>query len=190
MTLPVVAWMVGCPQSGKTSLAKHSARVAHLNRGWPVLIVDSAEVHNLADVPLHSTEDAIEALWREPRGHARVVPRDIEEMDRLMRAVRAGKRVVVVVDEAHFWLSAQSGVSGELVKLMRATQHAQVDLILTTQHLTGDVPQSALSCTTDLYVFRCTAPRVLQTLDREYGLEREQVRNLPQFHFLHVSTGF
>jgi len=156
----------------------------------PVCVIDSAVVHNFTDVPLHTVDEAIDALWKEPRGTCRIVPRSIEDVDRICRAIQAGKDCILLVDEAHFWLSAQSGVSSELTKLMRATQHARADLFLTTQHLTGDVPQTALSCTSHLYVFRCTAPRVLQTLEREFGFDRQAVANLPQHAFLEKVMGF
>ena len=185
-----VAWIVGCPQSGKTTLARVLAARRRAERGVPVLVLDSALVHNFTDVPLHTIEEARHALWREPRGSCRIAPSSLDDVDRMCRAVQAGKDCIVLVDEAHFWLSAQSGVSSELTKLMRATQHARVDLYLTTQHLTGDVPQTALSCTSDLYVFRCTAPRVLQTLEREFSIPRETAGSLPQWSYIERRIGF
>ena len=185
-----VAWIVGCPQSGKTTLAVSLAARLSRERRVPVLVVDSAEVHNLASVPRASIKEAIRACWESPRGNARLVPRDLREMNRICSVVRAGGNIVLLVDEANFWLSAQSGVSGDLTRLMRATQHAQVDVILTTQHLTGDVPQVALSCTSALYVFRCTAPRVLQTLEREFGMDRAAIASLPQFSYIPQRIGF
>lgn len=188
--LPGVAWIVGCPQSGKTTLARWEASRLSRERGWPVLVIDAASVHNLADVPSATVDEAISALWKEPRGSARIAPRSLEEVDRACRAVRAGKRVVLLVDEAHYFLSAQSGVSSELLRLMRATQHAQAEVLLTTHHLTGDVPQSALSCTSRLLVFRCTSPRVLRVLETEFGFPRQEVRELPQYHYRVRSLGF
>lgn len=185
-----VTWIVGCPQSGKTTLARsEAARLSALRRA-PVLILDAQSVHNLSDVPKATVDEAISACWREPRGNARVVPSSIDDVDRMARAVRHGQRVVLLVDEAHFWLSAQSGASHELLKVMRATQHAKADVLLTTQHLTGDVPQAALSCTSRLCVFRCQAPRVLQTLEREFDLPRDLVSTLPQFRYAEKRIGF
>ncbi len=120
----------------------------------------------------------------------RFVPHSLEDLDSLLRGLRAGKRIVILVDEAHYWLSAQSGSSTELVHLMRESQHAQADVFLTTQHLSGDVPQSALSCTSRLLVFRCTAPRVLQVLEREFGIGRARASSLRQFHYLEKRIGF
>lgn len=73
---------------------------------------------------------------------------------------------------------------------MRATQHVQTRLYLTTQHFTADIPQAALSCAPDLFVFRCTSPRVLEVLERNFGMDTEHVRRLPQFHYLQHRTSF
>lgn len=185
-----VRWFVGCPQSGKTTLARELASRLHRERGVPVLVLDAQEVHNFADVPARDLADVAATLWRHPRASVRVVPRNVEEVDRLCRAASAGGDLVVLVDEAHNWLSAQSGCSGELVRLMRTVQHARADLFLTTQHLTGDVHQGALSCTTELYVFRNTSPRVLQVLERDFGMDRARVQALPQFRCLRKVLGF
>jgi hypothetical protein len=185
-----VRWIVGCPQSGKTTLARWLAGELSRARGVPVLVIDPAKVWNLADQREYEIEEAVGALWKEPRASARIVPRGLADVDRMCRAIRAGKDVVLLVDEAHFWLSAQSGSSPQLVALMRATQHARADLILTTHHLTGDVPQSALSCTTEIYAFRNVAPRVLECLDRSFGLPADRVRALPQFRWMRARLGF
>lgn len=131
----------------------------------------------------------MEALYTR-RSSVAFKPRDLGELDAVLRALRAGKDAVLLVDEAHTFLSAQSGSSAELVHAMREAQHARLDVFLTTQHLSGDIPQSALSCTSTLHIFRCSAPRVLRLLEAEWGIPRARVASLPRFRFLTLRIGF
>lgn len=132
----------------------------------------------------------MELVYEEREPFAVFSPSSMDELDETIRALRAGKDVVLLVDEAHTFLSAQSGSSSELIHTLREGQHARADTFLVTQHLSGDVPQSALSCTNNLHVFRCVAPRVLHLLEREWGVARERVANLPPFRFLTLRIGF
>jgi hypothetical protein len=188
--LSEVVWIIGIPQSGKTTLAVSRAVACARERRVPLFAIDGANVAQLRGFPLRSSVlEALDAGFA--RGEdSRVRPSSRDELDALLRGIRAGKRAVVLVDEAHRWLSAQSGSSGELLHLMRETQHAQVDLFATTHHLTGDVPQAAISCTSRVLVFRCIAKAVLDRLESEWSLPRRTVSTLPQFHYLEHVTGF
>lgn len=157
-----------------------------------MLVLDSAEVRQLAGVEeTSSPEDAIARVWGRPRSSARFVPRDREEVDRLCDAANRGRDLVLIVDEAHYWISSSSSrTSNVLLRLMRATQHARVRIFLTTHHLSGDVPQAALSCSPELYLFRCVSPAVLELLERQYGLQPARLTSLPRGAFLRVSTAF
>ena len=182
--------MVGQPGSGKTTLARALASSLASLSSQPVLVVDSQRVSTFASEPHVSPREAVAALWpaRGPRRSAIVHPRDASEVEALMRAVRAGGDVVVLVDEAHHWTRA--GASVELLRLLRGARHARATVLLTTQHLSGDVPAAALSCTAMVYVFRCASPRALDVLEREWGLDRRQVQRLPRFRYLTLRIGF
>jgi hypothetical protein len=185
-----VCWVIGIPQSGKTTLAVARAVARARERGVPLFAIDGASVAQLRGFPARaSVLEALEASFRKGED-SRVRPRSLEELDALLRGIRAGKRAVVLIDEAHRWLSARDGSSSELLNLMRETQHAQVDVFATTQHLTGDVPQAAISCTARVLVFRCTAQVVLDRLEREWSAPRRTVAALPQFHYLELVIGF
>lgn len=189
-----VSWVVGIPQSGKTTLAVARAIARARERRVPLLAVDPARVAQIRGFDrAGSAAQALEALYA-PRSSTEpfvaYTPSGVEDLDALMSGARAGKDLVVLVDEAHYFLSAQSGSSAELVHCMREAQHSRTDLFLTTQHLSGDIPQSALSCTSRLHVFRCSAPRVLQLLEREFGLPRARVARLERFRFLTATIGF
>lgn len=185
-----VCWIIGIPQSGKTTLAVSRAVRCARERRVPLFAIDGAEAAQLRGFPLRASPlEALDASFR--RGEdSRLVPSSIDELDALLRGIRAGRRAVVLVDEAHNWLSARDGTSGELLKLMRKTQHAEVDLFATTHHLTGDVPQAAMSCTQRMLVFRQTASVVLDRLERDWNAPRQVVSTLPQFGYLELVLGF
>jgi hypothetical protein len=185
-----VTWCVGIPQSGKTTHALRLVTEASTRLRIPFLALDSAHVAQLGGIPrARSFDDVLRRLWID-RSSCAWSPNHLDDVDRTCKAIRAGRRVLLLVDEAHFWLSSRSGVSASLVALMRATQHAESHVYLTTHHLTGDIPQSALSCAPTLYVFRCTSPRVLQVLEQEFALDSALIRTLPQFAFIEHRTGF
>jgi ABC-type taurine transport system ATPase subunit len=133
--------------------------------------------------------EAVERVWTHRR-HARLVPRDREDVEAVARAVIAGRDCNLLVDEAAFWVSAHKGRDSALLRLLRAWRHARASVLLTTQHLTGDVSQSALSCAPVLFVFRCTSPAVLDRLERDFGVDRRRVAALPRGRFLRVESGF
>lgn len=152
-------------------------------------MIDSTGVDQLADVRhARSVREAIEWVWGSGE-NAAYLPSSFEEVDQLARACLDPGEVNVLVDEAHTWLTARRGVDGPLLKLMRAHRHAKVNILLTTQHLTGDIPQEALSCAPRLFVFRCSAPAVLERLKRE-GIDPERVQALPQFEYVEHYSGF
>ena len=187
---PTAAWYVGIPRAGKTRLAHAHAVELSETSGWPVLVVDSQGVGNFNEWPhAASVDDAVLEIWGK-RASCAYIPKDGEEVDQLVRAVLSSGRVVLLVDEAAYWLSSSRGRGGALLRLLRAYRHAPAHVLLTTQHLSGDVPQEALSCAPTLYVFRCTAPAVLDRLEREYSAPRDLVATLPQAKYLTFRTGF
>lgn len=185
-----VRWYVGVPASGKTTLAAAQAAELVAATGWPVLAIDSAGVAQLGQVPhVTSVEAVLDHAWTR-RQHVAFIPRDEDQVTEIVQAVLARGRVILLVDEAAFWIDARKGSGSPLLRLMRAHRHARVFLLLTTQHFSGDVSQQALSCAPTLYVFRCTSPAVLDRLEREYGLDRRAIANLGQGQFIKVESGF
>jgi hypothetical protein len=152
-------------------------------------VIDSTGVDQLAGVRhARNVREAIEWVWGGGE-NAAYLPTSIEEVDQLARACLDPGEVNLLIDEAHSWLTARRGTDGPLLKLMRAHRHSRARIFLTTQHLTGDIPQEALSCAPRLFVFRCSAPAVLERLRRE-GIDEERVSNLPQFEFVEHYAGF
>jgi len=127
-------------------------------------------------------------LWRERRD-VLFAPAP-HERELVLSMLDAAGECVVLIDEAHVWMNARSAADCALVELMRVHRHRKLSLFLTSQHLTGDVPQSAFSCAPTLHIFRCESKPVLDRVETEWGLPREQVRNLPQFQYLERQLGF
>lgn len=185
-----VRYYIGQPGSGKTTLAAAHAADLCGQTGWPVLVIDSAGVAQLDHVPrARSAPDALDQVWNR-RAHAAWTPSDVSEVENVCASILQRGRLIVLVDEAAYWISSRRSGAPSLLRLMRAHRHAQVFLLLTTQHFSADVPQEAVSCAPDLYVFACTSPAVLDRLERDYGLDRRTVASLPRGHFVHVETGF
>lgn len=193
---PRVYWYAGCPASGKTIEATSQAVELVHRTGRPLLVIDTEQVENFAALDrAWSVDEALKAVWREGRSVAftPIIPdpkRPTLEVDQLARAARCPGDVVLLVDEASHWLSSSLGRGGELLNLLRTYRHAGTDVLLTTQHLSGDIPAAALSCSPILTVFRCESPPVLEKLERAWGLDPSLVATLPQFEYLRISFGF
>jgi hypothetical protein len=174
-----IGWYSGVPGCGKTTRALLDAGELVRALGWPVLIIDSTRATQFLGYPHEATPEACFAkLYGSPRAHAVITPERQEEVEALCRGVRAGKRVVVLVDESAFWFNASTGRQGELLRLMRGWRHAELRLLLTTQHLSGDVPQEAWSCAPRVNVYRQGAPAAFDVLRKRFGIEPEEVAQL------------
>ena len=95
-TAPVMVAVSGLAGSGKTTLAVH---VGHLVREWfpdGQLFADLHGVHQPLD-PAEVLARFLRALGEDPRA----IPADIEERAAVFRARSAGRRILVVLDNAH-----------------------------------------------------------------------------------------
>lgn len=179
---------IGVPGAGKTKLAYTLALEDARRAGWPLLVVDPASVWNFADLMhVDGVGPVVEVLWSD-RADVAWKPRDPAEFDRVMEAVRAAGKVVVLVDEVRWYASAQY-LSRPLSILAREWRHAQVSLHFTTQRF-GDLHQDLVACLSELRVFRCSSPRDLDRLTREFGLSREEVAALPPEKSIPFTVGF
>lgn len=184
-----VYWYAGAPTAGKTTLAHQHLADDIRSNGCPALIIDSQRVWNFREIPhVTSVRDALVALYKD-RCHVALSIDDPEQMDRLARGLRMGKSVNILIDEARYWLSAHQ-ISRELSLLMRTShQHSRCTIRCTTQRL-EDIHQDGLACAQELYVFRCTSPRTLERLEREYGMDVKKVQTLERGQFITWKAGF
>ncbi len=151
-------------------------------------MLDAAGVRSFDAVPRAESIAEASRVWRDG-GPLAWTPESADEVDRIARAALAAPGTVLLVDEAHYWLSAATR-SSALLRLMRASRHARAQLHLTTQYLGSDIPQPALACASDLFVFRTTAPRSLELLRSQWGIEPRRASGLPRGGYLRVRSGF
>lgn len=180
-------WYVGVTGSGKTWLAWAELSADIALDGRPALILDAQADPKFSGIPEAPTVDAaIRRVWGDGL-HARIIPRTLDDARRLAAAAHAGGRCHVLIDEAAFWMRANS-VPEELGRGMRAHRHSQTTWRFTTQHL-ADIPPLALQCASRMEVFRCSSPSVLERLSREYGLDAAKVQALGRGDHLTWSAG-
>ena len=190
-----VAAYVGCPRSGKSTLALSHAGEDVRRTGWPLLVVNWQGVATFSRVrSVDTLAGAVDSLWS-LGSSCQWRPPSLDEFARLMDAVIEGGKVNVLIDEARWCLSAAS-ISRPLSLLLRSTQHTgdvaralPLNVRLTTQAF-RDLHSDALACVEELIVFRCTAPRDLERLRGEYGMDSQAVRSLPRFEFIRQLAGF
>jgi len=179
---------VGCPHSGKTTLASVHARLYSKQFRLRIVVLDTEETDDFSGLVHCRPRDLPRVVWTDGQAAA-VKPRDLADVELVARAVRGGKNAVLLVDEASLWLSNRR-CSEELLRVLRTTQHCRSRVLLTTQHFSGDIPQAALACAPDLFLFRTTSPRAIETLSKHFDVNAGQVRNLPRYDYLHQRTTF
>jgi hypothetical protein len=186
-----LTYYLGIPLSGKTHAALERAAQLVSESGNPLLVIDPEGASNFDHLPRRaSVREVIEAVWGR-REHAVYTPPILDgpEVDQLASAVRAGRDVVLLVDEVAAFLSAYKG-RGEspLLRLFRGRRHARAHILCTTQH-PGDLPEVVLGTAPELIVFRCDGERALKRLS-ERGLDPEVVSKLPPRESLRSFRGF
>lgn len=183
-------WYVGIPGSGKTFLAFQHAKEDSVITKRPILVINSAKTRDF-DLPMvNGPAEAIRMIWQQKKS-CQIYPEDIDDVEVLVRPALEVGRIHLVIDEVHYWIKARSVTADSpLTRLSRAYRHADTAVYLTTQHFSGDIPSEMVSCAPEFYVFRCTAPAVLDRLEREHGLDRAIVRQLEPRRFLMLYEGF
>jgi hypothetical protein len=181
---------VGCPLAGKTLLASiHFVELIRA-RGVPGIVVDSEGATNFASMPhAASVEDLIERVWTRGETCA-IIPEDSSDVDRVAEACRFPGDVVFFLDECAPWISRGRGTGGPLLRLLRTCRHRGTDILLTTQHLSGDIPSEVFACAPEVYVFRTTSWPALERLAQQYRLDPIQLQALPPLQYLRVLSGF
>ena len=162
---------VGAPGVGKTFRALLDLRAYTRAARVGAIVVDSASVAGLRDIAeAASVRDAIERAFG--RGElVRIVPKDVDDFDAIMRAARSPGGIALFVDELSFWSRSR-----ELERLCRTWRHARCSIYVTLQHIGADLAQTLLSCNPRMRVFRVSAPRSIEFLMRWHGMDPAMIR--------------
>lgn len=175
---------IGCTGSGKTFLAVTHARArgrfAVLDYGASRSFLDWRPRVNDSSSLLASLRKGFCPVW---------TPQEPDDVGELCETLRTQKLSVSLLhDEAWYVWSAHHTTKG-VGAWLRTTLHHGGDGYYTSQRY-GDLSGDAHAVTDILHVFRCTAPRDLQRLATERGMDPRQVSTLPKFHCLPVRSGF
>lgn len=183
-----ITFILGCPGSGKSTLAYQLIRERAERDGKPILVIDPQHVAQFAKIP-HATSvrEVCVALWGKGQ-HVAFTPEGIEDFDRLFKAIRAGKNVHVLVDEARFFMSGRS-VPPAFNLFSRVYRHALCDVIATSQSY-QDAGRPVKAVVGEWRIGRMTSPADLDALKTDLGLDPQEIANLPQFQFKTVTVGF
>ncbi len=188
MTGPVI--IIGCPGSGKTTLAREMAIAEAERTGFPMLVIDSARVDQFKDVHhAPSVKDTILRIWGEGK-HCAYTPEAPEDFDRLAAAARAGKRVIIVIDELKNVLPSVRSMSLPFQLAMRLWRHSEIQGIYATTQSYADAARPLRAVVSQWIVFRMTAPADLEALKQDLGLDPAEVASLPQFQKIERKVGF
>ncbi len=184
-----VIWYAGAPNTGKTTLAlKHAHEIVIATRR-PVMVLDSISAKNFREeYHEENVEELVEGAWLDGV-HTWYTPKSREEVEQICDACYHAGNIVLIIDETANWLTAKSGIDTGLLRLMRSHRHCLVNVLLTTQHLSGDIPQAAFACDPDIYLFLTTAPAALKVIERDFGQDGEHVRHLRQGEHLFLPSG-
>jgi hypothetical protein len=162
---------LGGPGYGKTWLAKAELLELRAQRPCGAVVIDSAGVALLEDIPEALTlRETLEAAFG--RGElVRWTPRSVDEFDRFLLAARKPGGILILVDELSFWRWSK-----QLDPLCRTWRHARTSLFLTCQHVGADLAQGMLACNPKIRIFNVSAPRSLEWLERWHQLDTGAIR--------------
>jgi hypothetical protein len=166
-----VTLYVGAPGTGKT----HAALADLRNLKMPTAILDLGGSMLLQSVPLGASPPGSFATER------RWTPETADELDALLIAFYKRGNVALLVDDS------TAVPSRELSKLCRLWRPRNLRIMLTTQHISGDVSQAIQACDPLIYVYRTTSTRSLEWLKRWHGIEPEEVADLKLGEALEVA---
>jgi hypothetical protein len=180
---------IGAPGTGKTFLARRELLELVREQRIGALVVDSAHVETLADLrAAGSLEEALGVVYH-ARDAVRWTPENLEELARALRALRAGGRAALLVDELRWWSPGGKKLPDELLTLCRTWRHSQVSVFLTTQAVTRDLGAELLACELRLRIFRLTATPSLEWGLRWLGLDPAKVATLADRCYLEAGIG-
>lgn len=174
---------VGCPGSGKTTLA-----LSHINARGRFIVLDLQAAGNFEQwTPrVESWSDAVAKIFK--GANPAWTPEDVDDVGELcieLQKLKAG--ISLLIDEAYLvWSPAYN--NKPVASWLRTTGHHKGNAHYTTQGY-SDLSPAAHKTTDRLYIFRCTYTNDLERIERDCGFPRAAVAALPQAHCLEYTKG-
>lgn len=182
--------LIGCPGSGKTTEAIRRAKLRSEETGYPILAIDPGGVEQFQSWPRAKTaKEVCLALWGSG-SHVAWTPESSDDFDRVIGAVRKGKRVIVLIDELKFVLPSSRSMSIPFQLAVRLWRHSDLPAIYATTQSYSDAARPLRAAVSRWTVFRMTAPGDLDALREDFGLDPSEISSLPRFQSKEVQTGF
>lgn len=206
------AGILGCPGSGKTTLARALASADVAASGCPLIIVDTGR-NELFEDQYHAAglAEVLDIVWGEG-DHVTWTPARREEFDALCGAIyeaaedarRRGAPAVLpilLLDEIANILPPSKQLGANCQKCLRE-QRRTLSGFYATGQLYHDGGRVLKGLVTDWYVHRMTAPEDQSDLRADYGLDPDVVGKLPSAKecaqagrptseaYIHLKVGF
>lgn len=161
---------------GTTGTGKTHAALEDLKRiGMPIAVLDLGGSALLMDTPRSKRGNRKRPRWE------RFSPETKEEYDKVLRDLfRRGNTAILIDDAAAL-------PSQELSKLCRLWRPRNLRVLMTTQHISGDISQAVMACDPLIYAFRTTSPRSLEWLEKWHGVDPAEVHALELGEALELS---
>lgn len=164
---------VGQPQHGKTTCAIAEQAELARSHGLVPLTIDSLSARNFRSEPHASNARAVCELVFGQARPTFYTPSSQEDFDAVLRACRLGRNVALLIDEISAWRWSE-----DLSALVRTLAHSNCAVLVTAQHVTGDLGVKFLSCAPKLRIFRSDVPNTLKFWATWRGLDPDKIRNL------------
>jgi hypothetical protein len=157
-----VTLYVGTTGTGKTHAALDDLRTVEMDR----IVLDLGGSALLSEIP--TAKDSSRGA-----SEFRLTPDSAEELDReLQRIYRRGNAAILVDDSSALPTKV-------LPKLCRLWRPRNLRILITTQHISGDIAQAIQACDPLIYAFRTTSTASLEWLRQWHGVTPEDMKALP-----------
>lgn len=183
--------ILGCPGSGKTTLAIGLAIACAQRTGAAIGALDTGRVEQF-DSWYHaaSVEEFLTRVlgqrsggeWIVPPRHTAYTPKSQEEFDRicagLYAAAQQGRWIILIVDELFNVIPSSRSVPENYQRILREWRRVLHGSFFTSQ-LYRDCGRKVKGLISEWYMHRMTAPEDQDDIQRDHGIKQEVIATLP-----------